>query len=392
MLKAFKTEIKPTKEQAVQIHKTIGTCRFIYNLFIQHNKEKHEKQEKFVSAVDFSKWLNNEFIPNNQEYLWIKEVSSKAVKQSMLNADSAYKKFFKVKAGFPKFKKKKNQDVKFYFVRNSKKDVISVKRHKIKIPTLGYVNLKEKNYLPVNLPASSGTIEFKAGRYYISVLFDVPDRNNYSKKTNAGIGIDLGIKDFAIVSSIEKPFKNINKTKKVKKIKKKLKRKQRQLSRKYEQLKQRKKKLQKNEKASQQNIKKQIEIVQKIHHKLTRIRSDYINKTISSIIKQEPSFVTIEDLNIKGMMKNRHLSESIAQQKFYEFRIKLTDKCRQNKIELRIVDRFYPSSKKCSNCGHIKKDLQLKDRIYECSECRMILDRDKNASINLAQAEIYTAA
>ena len=210
-----------------------------------------------------------------------------------------------------------------------------------------------------------------------------------SKPTNEGIGIDLGIKDFAICSNGAK-FKNVNKTFTVKKLEKKLKREQRKLSRKYESLKIRNKNIEEG-RATQRNIQKQVVKVQKLHQRLVNIRTDYINKTIFLIIKQEPSYITIEDLNIKGIMKNRHLSKAIANQKFYEFRAKLTTKCKQNKIELRVVDRFYPSSKKCSCCGKIKTDLKLKDRIYKCS-CGLSMDRDFNASINLKNAKKYKIA
>ena len=208
------------------------------------------------------------------------------------------------------------------------------------------------------------------------------------KPTNEGIGIDLGIKDFAICSNGVK-FKNVNKTSTVKKVEKKLKREQRKLSRKYESLKIRNKK-EKGE-VTRQNIQKQISKVQKLHQRLTHIRSDYINKTIFSIIKQKPSYITIEDLNVKGMMKNRYLSKAVAQQKFSEFRKKLASKCKEKNIELRVVDRFYPSSKICSQCGAIKKDLKLKDRIYKCS-CGIMIDRDFNASMNLKNAKKYKRA
>ena len=202
------------------------------------------------------------------------------------------------------------------------------------------------------------------------------------------MGIDVGIKDFAICSN-NKVYKNINKTSKVKKIEKKLKREQRKLSRKYESLKIRNKK-EKGE-ATHQNIQKQIFRVQKLHQRLSNIRTDYINKTLSSIVKQKPSYITIEDLNVSGMMKNKHLSKAIASQKFFEFRTKLISKCKENNIELRIVDRFYPSSKTCSSCGEIKKDLKLKDRVYKCN-CGLIINRDLNASIKLKNAKKYKTA
>ena len=385
--RAYKIEINPTDDQKSKIHQTIGVSRFIYNFYIAHNKEIYEREGKFVSGIDFSKWLNNEYIPNNQEMNWIKEVSSKATKQAIMNGDKAFRDFFKKAKGFPKFKKKKNQDVKAYFPKNNKTDW-TLERHKVKIPTLGWVRLKEFGYIPTNSIVKSGTVSQKADRYYLSILVEETDIK-ISNPNNEGVGIDLGIKEFAVCSDGIK-FKNINKTSTVKKVEKKLKREQRKLSRKYESLKIRNKNI-KEGRATRQNIQKQIVKVQKLHQRLTNIRTDYINKIISSIIKQKPSYITIEDLNVKGMMKNKHLSKAIASQKFFKFKTKLTVKCKENHIELRIVDRFYPSSKTCSNCGKVKKDLKLSDRLYRC-DCGFTIDRDLNASINLKNAKEYKLA
>lgn len=389
MLKSFKTEIEPTREQIQKINKTIGTCRFVYNFYIAHNKEIYETEKKFVSGMDFQKWLNNVYLKENPEYLWIKEVSSKSVKQSILNADNAFKRFFKKERGFPKFKKKGKSDVKMYFVKNNPKDCCC-ERHKVHIPTLGWVRLKEKGYIPTTRQGhiiKSGTVSCKAGRYYVSVLIDIPKKEK-SQLNEFGLGIDLGIKDFAIISNgIVK--KNINKTAKLKKLEKQLKREQRCLSRKYEGLKKRNK-IMKGE-AIRQNIQKQVLKVQKLHHRIDNIRTDYINKCINEIVKTKPSYITIEDLNVKGMMKNRHLSKAVASQKFYEFRTKLEAKCKEFGIELRIVDRWYPSSKLCHECGCIKNDLKLSDREYIC-KCGYRSDRDFNASLNLKDAKTYKTA
>ncbi|EJT5937794.1 transposase [Clostridium perfringens] len=394
--RAYKIEINPTDEQKCKIHRTIGVSRFVYNFYIARNKEVYEKEGKFVSGMDFSKWLNNEYIPNNQEMKWIKEVSSKATKQAIMNGEKAFKDFFKGTKGFPKFKKRKNQDVKAYFPKNNKTDW-TIERHRVKIPTLGWIRLKEFGYIPVNSIVKSGTVSQKADRYYVSILVEEIDiktsNSNIDIKifnhNNEGIGIDLGIKDFAICSNGNK-FKNINKTSTVKKIEKKLKREQRKLSRKYESLKIRNKNI-KEGRATRQNIQKQVVKVQRLHQRLANIRTDYINKTVFSIVKQKPSYITIEDLAVSNIMKNKHLSKAIASQKFFEFKTKLMSKCKQNDVELRIVDRFYPSSKTCSNCGRIKKDLKLSDRVYKCS-CGFVIDRDLNASINLRNAKEYKIA
>lgn len=382
MLKSFKTEINPTKEQVIKINKTIGICRYIYNLYISYNKKLYEDNKEFMSGRNFSIWLNNEYIPNNPDKQWIKEVSSKSVKKSIEDGYAAFLNFFRHKSNFPKFKKKNNSDVKMYFVKNSKTDCLN-ERHRIKIPTLGWVRLKEKGYIPTSKDGfiiRSGTISYKAGRYYISALIDIPEQNKQINN-NLGIGIDLGLKEFVICSN-GFIYQNINKTNNIKKIEKKLKRERRKLSRKIISI--------KKGKSTQKNFVKQKLIVQKLYQRLTNIRTDYLNKTINSIVKTKPSFIVIEDLNVSGMMKNKHLSKAVAQQKFFEFRTKLISKCKEYNIELRIVDRWYPSSKICHDCGHIKKDLKLKDRTYICSECGYIEDRDINASLNLRDAKTYT--
>ena len=384
LLKSFKTEINPTEEQKVRIRKTIGTCRFIYNFYLAHNKELHESGKKFMSSSQFRVWLNNEYLPSHPEYSWIKEAYSKSVTQAVNNGQTAFKNFFNHKSAFPKFKKKGRSDVKMYFVRNNPKDCLC-ERHRIKIPSLGWVRIKEKGYIPTTKDGyviKSGHVSIKADRYYVSVLIEIPDRrtaNNSSK----GIGIDLGLKDFAVVSN-RKTYKNINKSAKLKKLEKKLIREQRSLSRKYENIK-------KGEPTQKKNIQKQRLKIQKLHHRIDNIRTDYINKTIAEIVKTKPSHITIEDLNVSGMMKNRHLSKAVASQKFYEFKTKLLAKCRENGIELRIVDRWFPSSKTCHCCKSIKKDLKLSDRIFRC-DCGYIEDRDFNAALNLRDATTYEVA
>ena len=381
MLKSFKTEINPSEEQKVKIRKTIGTCRFIYNFYLAHNKELHENGEKFMSSNKFRVWLNNEYVPKHPEYSWIKEAYSKAVTQAVNNGQTAFTRFFNHKSAFPRFKKKGKSNVKMYFVKNNPKDCLC-ERHRINIPSLGWVRIKEKGYIPTTKDGyviKSGHVSIKADRYYVSVLIEIPD-NRMANNSNEGIGIDLGLKDFAVVSN-GTSYKNINKSAKLKKLEKQLIREQRSLSRKYENVK-------KGGPTQRANIQKQRLKVQKLHHRIDNIRTDYINKTIAEIVKTKPSYITIEDLNVSGMMKNRHLSKAVASQKFYEFRNKLKAKCDENGIELRVVDRWYPSSKICHCCGAIKKDLKLSDRIYRC-DCGYVEDRDFNAALNLRDALTY---
>ena len=384
LLKSFKTEINPTEEQKARIRRTIGTCRYVYNFYLGHNKALHDNGKKFMTGKSFSLWLNNEYIPDNPDKTWIREVYSKAVKKSIEDGCTAFTRFFKHQSDFPKFKKKGKSDVKMYFVRNNPKDC-QCERHRLKIPTLGWVRIKEKGYIPTTKDGymiRSGTVSVKAGRFYVSVLVEIPDVN-IDNNSNEGIGIDLGLKDLAIVSN-GKTYRNINKSAGLKKLEKQLIREQRSLSRKYENLK-------KGESTQRANIQKQRLKVQKLHHKMDNIRTDYINKTIAEIVKTKPSYITIEDLNVKGMMKNRCLSKAVASQKFYEFRTRLKAKCDENGIELRIVDRFYPSSKTCHHCGSVRKNLKLSDRIYRC-ECGYVADRDLNAALNLKDAKTYRIA
>ena len=382
MKKAYFVEIKPTTEQAIKINKTIGVCRYVYNFYISKNKEIYEQEKRFMSGYEFDKWLNN--VHTKQQDQWIKDVSTKAVKQSIMNAEKAFKNFFQGKAGFPRYKRKKDQDVKCYFPRNNKTDW-TVERHRIKIPTIGWVRLKEYGYIPKNAIVRSGTVSKKAGRYFVSVLCEVEDVKPNVPLQSTGIGIDLGIKAFAVLSD-GRVFQNINYTQKVRKLKKKLKREQRSLSRKYENLKKRG-----EEPAAKRgaNIDKNIFRVQKLHARLANIRLEYVKFVANEVVRTKPRVVVIEDLNVKGMMKNRHLARSIAEQCFYTFQTWLIHKCKKYGIEVRQVSRFYPSSKMCSRCGHMKKDLQLSDRIYVCDGCGHTMDRDLNAATSLLRATDY---
>ncbi|MDR2832608.1 MAG: transposase [Streptococcaceae bacterium] len=394
MLIAYKTEIHPTEKQKAIIKQTIGVTRATKNQYIAHVSEVYQNGGSFVSAIDYSKWLNNTYLPTHPEKSWVKEVYAKAVKQGLMNTQNAFQRFFKGLGKYPKFKKKNRQDVSFYFVKNDAKHIIACQRHRIKIPTLSWVKLKEKGYIPSHSETSvikSGTISIKANRYYVSVLVEVPDtyKKTLPNKENEGVGYDLGIKDTAIGSN-KLVYKNINKSGRIRKLEKKLKRQQRQLSRKYEseKLRIKNKEITKGD-ATRKNIDKQVLKVQKLHQQLTNIREDFQNKMVHDMAKTKPAYITIEDLNIKGMMKNKHLSKAIAQQKLHGLKTKLISKANQGYFELRQVDRFYPSSKLCNHCGNKKIDLKLSDRTYECEKCGYQEDRDFNASLNLKDATKY---
>ena len=382
MYKALKIELKLTVAQKIKVCQTIGTERFIYNEYIKYNQEQYKLGNKFISANDFSKYLNNIYLPNNPDKKWIKEVSSKSVKQAMIYGEKAFKNFFKGLSAFPVFKKKGKNELGAYFVKNNKKD-FEFYRHKIKIPTLKFVRVKEYGYIPKNAIIKSGTITKIADRYFLSLIMKVEDSVKATNTSSKGLGIDLGIKDTAICSD-GRVFKNINKTKKVKKLKKKLKREQRKISRSIEYSKSKKIKLKELKNFNKKKLK-----VQKLFYRLNCIRDDYNNKMVDEITRAKLKYITIEDLKVSNMIKNKHLSKAIQEQNFYSIRTKLINKCKERNIELRLVDIFYPSSKTCSCCGIVKKDLKLNDRIYKCCNCGLEIDRDYNASINLEKAKIY---
>ena len=382
MYKSIRIELKLTNEQKIKVCKTIGTERFIYNEYIKYNQEQYELGNKFVSAFDFSKYINNIYLPSNPDKKWIKDVSSKSVKQAMIYGEKAFKNFFKGLSGFPVFKKKGKNEIGAYFVKDNKKD-FEFYRHKIKIPTLKFVRVKEYGYIPKNANIKSGTISKVADRYFLSLVMEVDDIVKTENKNIKGLGVDLGIKDTAVCSD-GRIFKNINKTKKVKKLKKKIKREQRKMARSIEYSKSNKIKLKECKNFNKKKLK-----MQRLFYRLNCIRDDYNNKMVDEITRTKLKYITIEDLKVSNMMKNKHLSKAIQEQNFFSIRTKLINKCKERNIELRLVDTFYPSSKTCSCCGSIKKDLKLNDRIYKCSNCGLEIDRDYNASINLEKAQVY---
>ena len=382
MYKALKIELKLTNEQKIKVCQTIGTERFVYNEYIKYNQEQYKLGNKFVSANNFSKYINNIYLPNNPDKKWIKEVSSKSVKQAMTYGEQAFKRFFKGLSSFPVFKKKGKNELGAYFVKNNKTD-FEFYRHKIKIPTLKFVRVKEYGYIPKNANIKSGTITKIADRYFLSLIMEVEDTIKVINTSIKGLGIDLGIKDTAICSD-GKVFKNINKATKIKKLKKKLKREQRKTSRSIEYSKSKKIKLKELKNFNKKKLK-----VQRIFYRLNCIRDDYNNKMVNEITRAKLKYITIEDLKVSNMIKNKHLSKAIQEQNFYVIKTKLINKCKERNIELRIVDTFYPSSKTCSCCGSIKRNLKLNDRIYKCCNCGLEIDRDYNASINLEKAKVY---
>lgn len=387
-MKAYKTEIKPNKKQIELLHQTFGNTRYIYNQFISFNFDRLKNNQPIMSGNDYSKMINND--PNRPD--WLIKSPSKAIKQAIRNGGKAISDYLKGKKGKPNFKKK-TKDNSFYLIEN-----IKVERHRIFLPVLKWVRLKEFGYIPNNV--KSVTVSMKNGRYYVSCLtHEVKDERIIT--SNEGIGIDFGLKDQFITKNETIP--SINKSKQVKKLEKKLKQKQRALSRKYENNMINKVYYKTGKKKGHlkdyewerplhecKNLNKNQRLVNKLYERITRIRTDYNQKALQSILKQKPSFIVIEDLNIKGLMKNKHLSKAISNAQWYMSRLFLTNQCEKLGIELRLVPRFYPSSKLCSCCGYKNTELKLKERTWTCPKCSVVHDRDKNASLNLEECQNYT--
>lgn len=370
------------------IHQTFGNTRFVYNDFIRINLENIENKRPILSGMDYSKQINHD--PNTPE--WLKTVSSKALKHAIMTANTTIWNYAKGKFKDVKFRKKTKHN-SFYLI-----GTIKVERHRIFVPTLKWLRLKEYGYIPKNI--KSVTISMKNGRYYISCLsHEMKDERIAT--SDVGIGIDFGLKDQFITK--DQTFPSINKSAKVRKLEKKLRQKQRSLSRRYEQnmtdkvyYKSGKRKGQlksfkwKRPLRDCKNIQKQQLLVNKIHERLARIRTDYNQKCLQSLLEQKPRFISIEDLNVKGLMKNKHLSKAIGKAQWYRSRLFLQNQCEKLGIELRLIPRFYPSSKLCSACGCKNNKLKLKDRYWTCENCYSHHDRDINAAINIENCQDYT--
>ena len=381
MIRSIKVRLNPNNKQLTKLFQYAGCARFAYNWAINREDENHKQGNKFLSDMDLRKEFTQ--LKKLQEFKWLNEVSNNVTKQAIKDACNAYKNFFKEQSKFPKFKSRKHSTPSFYqdnvqikFTENHVKVEgfsMSKKQNKQK---LNWIKLCEKKKIPTDCKYMNPRFTYDGLYWYVSVSIEVDDdTENTTLPSNEGVGIDLGIKDLAVCSD-GNTYKNINKTQKVKKLEKKKRRLQRSVSRKYD-----KNKKGENYCKTSNIIKREKELL-KISKRLTNIRHDYLHQTTSEIIKRKPSFICIEDLNVSGMMKNRHLSEAIQQQGLYEFRRQIEYKAKWNNIPVIIADRFFPSSKMCSCCGHIKKDLKLSDRIYKC-ECGNIINRDFQASLNL---------
>ena len=378
MVKAIKVMLIPNNVQQTKLFQYAGASSFAYNWALAREKENYEKGGGFIPDTELRKEFTR--LRNSDEYAWLLNVSNNVTKQAIKDACSAYKNFFKGLQRYPRFKAKKKSMPKFYQdnIKIQFRDThvkfegfsFSRKANKQK---LNWVKLAEHGRIPTDAKYRNLRVSFDGLNWWISVCVEFPDCRDRSN--HDGIGIDLGIKDLAICSD-GNTYKNINKSQTAKKLEECKRRLQRSVSRKYEH----------NKKGGSycktNNIVKKEKLLLKVNHRLANIRKDYLNQTTSEIVNRKPRFICIEDLNVSGMIKNRHLSKAVQNQGFFEFRKQLEYKCNDRGIQLIVADRFYPSSKRCSCCGKIKKDLKLSDRTYKC-ECGNVIDRDFQASLNL---------
>ncbi|MNH66543.1 putative transposase [compost metagenome] len=381
MIKGVKVKLHPNNKQKTKLFQCAGVARWAYNWTLSRQQENYRSGGKFIYDGELRKELTQ--LKKLPDYQWLNNYSNNITKQAIKDACNAYLKFFEGLTKFPQFKSKKKSDPKFYqdnlkikFTSTHVKFEKLTDSKKTNKQTFNWVRLAENNRIPFgeNNKYINPRVSFDGLNWWISVGIEYPD--NLETPTNDGIGIDLGIKDLAICSDKE-TYKNINKTSKVKRIEKRLIRKQRRVSRKYEMNKEG------NKLIKTKNINKLENKIRRLHHRLAGIRHNYSHQVTSEIINRKPMFIAIEDLHVRGMMKNRNIAKAVQEQRFYEFTRQLKYKAEWNGVKVIVADRFFPSSKLCSCCGNIKKDLKLSDRTYICNECNNVIDRDYQASLNL---------
>lgn len=380
MLLAKKIRLFPTKEQETLFWKSAGVARWSFNYFLAENERVYKETGKKAKEAEIRKYINN--VLKKTTHIWLREVGSNVMKQGVKDADLALRNYLSGKQDKPRFKSKKYSEPRFYVNYES----LTKKPNGFHGEKMGFVKTSEPlPKLRKGEKYSNPRISFDGKYWYLSIGYEVKESS--FQLTEKSIGIDLGIKDLAICSNGKK-YKNINKSKEVRRLKKKLKREQRKLSRK---IKANIKGYTSNRKpifekslSECQNFQKQKQKIKMIYRRLNGIRNNYIHQTTTEIVNNFPKQIVMETLNIRGMMKNKHLAEKIAEERFYEFKRQIKYKSEFRGINLIEAPMVYPSSKMCSCCGYIKKDLKLSDRIYICPRCGTIIDRDFNASLNLA--------
>ena len=371
MITTMKVRLEPNNEQMSKLFQSAGTARWAYNWTLDRQEENYKNGGKFISDSDLRKELTQ--LKKTEELKWLNNYSNNITKQAIKDACDAYFKFFKGLAEKPKFKSRKKSPPKFY--QDTEK--IKYQDGKVRLEKIGWVNLSEKDRIPENEKYTNPRVKFDGLHWYVTVGIEVVQEP--VELTGESVGIDVGVKDLAICSNVEEPYKNINKAKKVKKFEKKLRRLQRKVSNKYEKNKEGRSYVKTG------NIVKLEKSIRKLHKRLDNIRTDNRQKVTTEIAKTKPSRVVMESLNVSGMIKNKHLSKAIAQQGLYEFKQMMQYKCNRQNTEFVEADKWYPSSKTCSECGHVKTKLSLSEREFRCECCGAVIDRDKNAAINLSR-------
>ena len=407
MIKSYKIRLFPTPEQEIIIRDSVNAARFVWNWGLAYQMERFKNGEKHLSAYDMKKVLTQ--IKKQDEFAWLNSVSAQTLNMALLDLGNTYDKFFalqkkgekfsktKIKRaarftkkltfydmqGHPKFKKKAKAKQSFY----TRYDRFYFTQEYAVLETIGKVKYQTNFELPTVNKKGENTVKFTNPRIsYINdkwvLSFGMECEKQAQELNDFAVGIDLGVKKLAVISydnGKKKSFKNINKSKRVKKLKKRLKHYQREVSRKYHQH------------GNYEKTNRILETEKKIktiHRKLANIRLNHVHHVTTELINMLPKMVVMENLNVSGMMKNKHLSKTIQEQLFHEFMRQIEYKCIFKSIEFKQADRFYPSSKKCCKCGSIKQDLKLKDKLYKCNNCGIELDRDENASENLEKLAV----
>ena len=380
MMKSFKVRLVPNNHQRTRLFQFAGTARFAYNWALQKERDAYEASKKFISNNDLRKEFT--ILRNSAEYPWLKTISNNVTKQAIKDCVDAFQKFFKKQSGRPRFKSKRRGDFSFYqdtgkiriTSTHVKLESIAVSKRKNK-QSLNWIRLAEHGRIPVGVKYKQPRITFDGLNWWLSVAVEFADPKP-AEICGEEVGIDLGIKNLAVCSD-GTIYPNVNRTKKVRKLKKKQRKLQRSISRKYEMNKR------KGKYCKTRNIIKGEQKLLRIHHRLADIRQNYRHQITSGIIGRKPNPIVLEDLNVRGMMSNRHLAKAVQEQGFYEFRRQIEYKAAWAGLRVVIADRFYPSSKTCIACGHVKKNLRLSERIYHCEKCGNEIDRDLQAAINL---------
>ena len=404
MIKSIKLRIYPNKTQLKIINNTLGACNFIKNKYLEYNKNNRENGGKFISGYDFSK-IVNKLKKEDNEYSWLNDIGSKAIQHAINDKEKAYKSFFKNKKGFPKFKSRKRINKESYYFINERHNYY-ITKNSIVLPKLKKVRITNGNQLPDESSILSGRVVRHYDKYYVMFIYN--DEYNDNKdiiKNDIKLGIDLGIKDYAIIYDGYKchHYKHFKELANYKKYCDRIKELQKVISKKvdyncgkllnlylnkyHKEPSEMEKNKMKGEAYNSSNIRRIFNKINRIRVKLTNIRDNFINQFLNKLTARiKPKKINIEDLDISNMMEDdesHRLHRLIAESNFYKFKMHLIDKCKEYGIKLRLINTYYPSTKRCSKCGKKNNRIKLEDRTYRCDKCGMTMDRDENSAINI---------